>query len=165
MGDSWVHLRECLICGHVGCCDSSPDRHATAHYHATGHPIVRSFEPGEDWRWCYVDEEEMTSSCTTAVLVAAALKASKKARRSPTRQHRARRACRRRPSPPSKSRHQLCDIGRRPEHSGGARLFLAGETTLFLFSYLGGYSYIITPGWTPPPEDNPVRRFHTSPLR
>ena len=50
MGDTWVHLRECLSCGHVGCCDSSPNRHATEH------PIVKSFEPGEDWRYCYVDE-------------------------------------------------------------------------------------------------------------
>ena len=56
MGDTWMHLRECLICGHVGCCDQSPNRHATEHFHATGHPIIRSFEPGEDWRWCYVDE-------------------------------------------------------------------------------------------------------------
>jgi uncharacterized UBP type Zn finger protein len=55
-GDTWVHLRECLICGHVGCCDESPNRHATKHFHATEHPIIRSFEPGEDWRWCYVDE-------------------------------------------------------------------------------------------------------------
>jgi uncharacterized UBP type Zn finger protein len=55
-GDNWVHLRECLICGHIGCCDDSPNRHATKHYHATQHPIIRSFEPGEDWRWCYVDE-------------------------------------------------------------------------------------------------------------
>lgn len=55
LGDSWVHLRLCLICGHVGCCDNSKNKHATAHYHATGHPIIRSFEPGEDWRWCYVD--------------------------------------------------------------------------------------------------------------
>jgi uncharacterized UBP type Zn finger protein len=55
-GDHWVHLRECLTCGHVGCCDSSPRRHATAHFHASGHPIIRSFEPGEDWRWCYLDE-------------------------------------------------------------------------------------------------------------
>jgi len=53
---SWVHLRLCLACGHVGCCDSSRPRHATAHYRSTGHPVVRSFEPGEDWRWCYVDE-------------------------------------------------------------------------------------------------------------
>ena len=56
VGDSWVHLRMCLICGHVGCCDQSPNRHATRHFHATGHPVIRSFEPGEDWRWCYVDE-------------------------------------------------------------------------------------------------------------
>jgi uncharacterized UBP type Zn finger protein len=55
MGAAWVHLRECLTCGHVGCCDASPNRHATQHFHASGHPIVRSFEPGEDWRWCYVD--------------------------------------------------------------------------------------------------------------
>ena len=55
-GDHWVHLRECLVCGHVGCCDSSPNRHATAHFHETAHPIIQSFEPGEDWRWCYVDE-------------------------------------------------------------------------------------------------------------
>jgi hypothetical protein len=52
----WVHLRECLECGHVGCCDSSPQRHATAHFRGTGHPVVRSFEPGESWRWCYLDE-------------------------------------------------------------------------------------------------------------
>jgi hypothetical protein len=56
MGDTWVHLRECLICGHVGCCDQSPNRHATKHFHATEHPIISSLEPGEDWRWCYVDE-------------------------------------------------------------------------------------------------------------
>jgi CPA1 family monovalent cation:H+ antiporter len=52
----WVHLRTCLACGHVGCCDSSPRRHATAHFHETGHPVIRSAEPGEHWRWCYVDE-------------------------------------------------------------------------------------------------------------
>ena len=52
----WVHLRQCLTCGHVGCCDSSPRRHATAHFTATEHPVIRSAEPGEDWRWCYVDE-------------------------------------------------------------------------------------------------------------
>ena len=51
----WVHLRLCLTCGHVGCCDSSPLRLARAHAFAGGHPIVASFEPGEDWRWCYVD--------------------------------------------------------------------------------------------------------------
>jgi hypothetical protein len=57
IGSPWVHLRLCLTCGHVGCCDSSPNRHARAHAHAYGetHPIVQSFEPGEDWRWCYVD--------------------------------------------------------------------------------------------------------------
>jgi CPA1 family monovalent cation:H+ antiporter len=55
-GSRWVHLRECLGCGHVGCCDSSPRRHATAHWRAVGHPLVRSFEPGEDWAWCYPDE-------------------------------------------------------------------------------------------------------------
>jgi uncharacterized UBP type Zn finger protein len=51
-----VHLRLCLTCGHVGCCDSSPMKHARQHAHTIGHPIVQSFEPGEDWRWCYVDE-------------------------------------------------------------------------------------------------------------
>ncbi len=56
IGGRWVHLRLCLTCGHVGCCDSSPHRHASAHFRATTHPIVQSFEPGEDWRWCYVDE-------------------------------------------------------------------------------------------------------------
>ncbi len=55
-GASWVHLRLCLTCGHVGCCDSSPNRHATKHFHAAGHPVVKSFEPGEDWAWCYADE-------------------------------------------------------------------------------------------------------------
>ncbi|MBV8202947.1 MAG: UBP-type zinc finger domain-containing protein [Acidobacteria bacterium] len=58
-GGHWVHLRLCLSCGHVGCCDSSPGRHATKHFHASRHPIVRSFEPGEDWAWCYVDEVEL----------------------------------------------------------------------------------------------------------
>jgi uncharacterized UBP type Zn finger protein len=56
IGSSWVHLRLCLTCGHVGCCDSSPNRHATAHARDTGHPIVRSLEPGEEWAWCYVDQ-------------------------------------------------------------------------------------------------------------
>ena len=56
-GDHWVHLRICLICGHVGCCDSSPNKHATKHFHATGHPIIQSFEPHENWLWCYVDQE------------------------------------------------------------------------------------------------------------
>jgi uncharacterized UBP type Zn finger protein len=56
LGMQWVHLRLCLTCGHVGCCDSSPNKHATAHFHATAHPLVRSFEPREEWWWCYVDE-------------------------------------------------------------------------------------------------------------
>jgi hypothetical protein len=51
----WVHLRVCQFCGHVGCCDSSPGQHASAHFLVTGHPVVRSFEPGEDWFWCYLD--------------------------------------------------------------------------------------------------------------
>ena len=55
MGDGWVHLRICLICGHVGCCDNSKNKHATKHFHATGHPLIQSFEPEEDWIWCYVD--------------------------------------------------------------------------------------------------------------
>ncbi|MEU0565587.1 UBP-type zinc finger domain-containing protein [Nonomuraea sp. NPDC005983] len=50
-----MHLRRCLECGHIGCCDSSPNKHATKHFHATAHPVIQSFEPGEDWRWCYPD--------------------------------------------------------------------------------------------------------------
>jgi hypothetical protein len=56
IGARWVHLRVCLSCGHVGCCDSSPNKHATAHFHGTTHPIIQSYEPGEDWCWCYVDK-------------------------------------------------------------------------------------------------------------
>jgi uncharacterized UBP type Zn finger protein len=56
IGDTWLHLRICITCGHVGCCDSSKNKHASAHARETGHPIVQSFEPGEDWFWCYVDE-------------------------------------------------------------------------------------------------------------
>jgi hypothetical protein len=56
IGSPWVHLRLCMTCRHIGCCDQSPNRHATAHFHATGHPIVRSYEPDEDWWWCYADE-------------------------------------------------------------------------------------------------------------
>ena len=55
-GTRWVHLRLCLGCGHVGCCDQSPGKHATRHFHRTRHPIIRSFEPGENWGWCYEDE-------------------------------------------------------------------------------------------------------------
>ncbi len=58
-GGAWLHLRICLACGHVGCCDDSPARHATAHYHETSHPLIRSLEPGESWSWCYVDELAM----------------------------------------------------------------------------------------------------------
>ena len=55
-GDTWVHLRLCMECGHVGCCDSSKNKHATKHFHRSKHPIIRSIEPGETWTWCYVDE-------------------------------------------------------------------------------------------------------------
>src|SRR5262245_28145551 len=61
IGSEWVHLRTCLTCGHVGCCDSSPMRHATHHFHATKHPIVTSAEAGETWSWCFVDEQEIGS--------------------------------------------------------------------------------------------------------
>jgi len=54
-GTQWVHLRACLACGNVGCCDNSPRRHATAHWHMTAHPLIRSAQPGEDWAWCYPD--------------------------------------------------------------------------------------------------------------
>ena len=56
IGDTWVHLRRCVQCGHVGCCDSSKNRHATKHFRSTAHPVVQSMESGEAWRWCYVDE-------------------------------------------------------------------------------------------------------------
>ncbi len=56
VGGTWVHLRRCVTCGHVGCCDSSPNRHATAHFQAADHPLMQSYEPGEDWFWCYVDQ-------------------------------------------------------------------------------------------------------------
>lgn len=55
-GDEWMHLRMCMTCGYVGCCDSSKNKHATKHSHATTHPIVKSLEPGQDWMWCYVDK-------------------------------------------------------------------------------------------------------------
>ncbi len=55
-GDSWVHLRLCLTCGHVGCCDSSKNKHATKHFHTSQHPLIRSIESGESWMWCYIDE-------------------------------------------------------------------------------------------------------------
>jgi len=56
LGDTWVHLRLCLTCGNVGCCDSSENKHATKHFHGSKHPLIRSIEPGEAWVWCYVDE-------------------------------------------------------------------------------------------------------------
>ena len=59
LGDTRVHLRMCLICGNVACCDSSKNRHATKHFQAVHHPIMQSIEPGENWRWCYVDEMEV----------------------------------------------------------------------------------------------------------
>ena len=58
-GDKWCHLRICLTCGHVGCCDSSPERHATAHAKGREHPLMRSVEPGENWSWCFVDQLAM----------------------------------------------------------------------------------------------------------
>jgi uncharacterized UBP type Zn finger protein len=56
IGGQWVHLRMCLVCGHAGCCDQSPNRHATAHVASSGHPLIRSMEPGEDWAYCYPDD-------------------------------------------------------------------------------------------------------------
>ncbi len=56
LGDRWVHLRMCLICGYVGCCDNSKNKHATKHFHSSGHPLIRSIEPGESWVWCFVDK-------------------------------------------------------------------------------------------------------------
>ena len=67
-GDEWVHLRLCMECGHVGCCDDSKNTHARKHFHSTTHPLIKSFEPGEDWGWCYVDElffESFPGSFTT----------------------------------------------------------------------------------------------------
>ncbi|MFW9929988.1 MAG: UBP-type zinc finger domain-containing protein [Candidatus Thorarchaeota archaeon] len=57
IGGSWVHLRECMICGHIGCCDSSPNKHATEHFQKTNHEIIQSYEPDEDWYWCYIDKK------------------------------------------------------------------------------------------------------------
>jgi uncharacterized UBP type Zn finger protein len=58
-GGVWLHLRICLECGHVGCCDDSPGQHATKHFRLSGHPVIRSLEPGEDWSWCFIDEVAM----------------------------------------------------------------------------------------------------------
>jgi hypothetical protein len=64
-GSWWVHLRLCRACGHVGCCDDSPNRHATAHFHATRHPIIEGYDPPEGWGWCYVDEVEIDLGSNT----------------------------------------------------------------------------------------------------
>ena len=61
IGASWEHLRQCLTCGRTSCCNLSPNRHATAHFQETGHPMIRSAEPGEDWRWCYPDDRLYTA--------------------------------------------------------------------------------------------------------
>src|SRR5512138_2648829 len=71
-GDRWVHLRLCLTCGHVGCCDSSKNRHARRHAHAAAHPIVRSFEPGQEWAWCYPDADYVDPDALDAALAPAA---------------------------------------------------------------------------------------------
>lgn len=63
-GSTWIHLRRCLRCGHIGCCDSSPRRHASAHWRDTGHPLIRSQEPGEHWGWCYPDDVLLVPSET-----------------------------------------------------------------------------------------------------
>lgn len=65
-GGRWVHLRLCMACGHVGCCDSSPNRHATAHHRSSGHPVIQSFEPGEEWAWCY-DDDDMVEALPPAL--------------------------------------------------------------------------------------------------
>ena len=59
IGSDWVHLRLCMVCGHVGCCDNSPNKHGTKHYHRSKHPVMKSFEPGEEWWWCYPDDTEI----------------------------------------------------------------------------------------------------------
>jgi len=59
IGSPWVHLRLCRACGHVGCCDSSPHRHASTHHHATGHPVIEAYDPPEGWGWCFVDDVEV----------------------------------------------------------------------------------------------------------
>jgi len=66
IGSPWVHLRLCRTCGHVGCCDDSPHRHATAHFRRTGHPIIEGYDPPEGWGWCYVDKQEIDLPDQTA---------------------------------------------------------------------------------------------------
>ena len=60
IGGTWLHLRQCLVCGRTGCCDSSPNKHASGHFRETGHPLMRTLEDGQDWSWCFVDEETLT---------------------------------------------------------------------------------------------------------
>ena len=69
MGSSWVHLRQCLVCGATNCCDSSPNRHATAHFHETHHPLMQTLEPDEDWAWCFLDRYTMEPEDGTWVVV------------------------------------------------------------------------------------------------
>lgn len=66
IGARWLHLRMCRVCGHVGCCDSSPNRHATAHHHGADHPLIQSYEPGEDWWYCYDDDLVFTMPDATS---------------------------------------------------------------------------------------------------
>ena len=61
-GDTWVNLRLCLVCGNVGCCDDSKNKHATGHFHDSSHPVMRSFEPDEDWMWCFIDEVDPSAA-------------------------------------------------------------------------------------------------------
>ena len=66
MGDTWVNLRLCLGCGHVGCCDNSKNKHATAHFKETGHPVIQSYQPKEKWRYCYAHDQKLTDAETEA---------------------------------------------------------------------------------------------------
>ena len=66
LGMEWVHLRLCMSCGHVGCCDNSIGKHATKHFHSSNHPLMRSFQPGEDWAWCYIDQLAMEPAPTSS---------------------------------------------------------------------------------------------------
>jgi len=83
IGDTWVHLRLCLMCGHVGCCDQSKNKHATKHFHATRHPVIKSFQPAEDWGWCYVDKifiepEDLDRAYERAVVMGSPVRSSPK---------------------------------------------------------------------------------------
>ena len=66
MGDTWINLRLCLTCGQVGCCDASKNKHATAHFKETGHPIIQSYQPDETWRYCYADDQKVTDADSPA---------------------------------------------------------------------------------------------------